>query len=232
MKASKQISESLPIMILLTLSGGFMDAYSYLCRGEVFANAQTGNILLFGVNLSMGHWSKALQYVCPVLAFAIGIAAAEFVRRKFTNRKHVHWRQIIVFCEAVILFGVMFIPQELNLLANSLTSLACGAQVESFRKFKEKFNKSKGVCLKHMKLLVDTVPKSLKDSQAAQFLACLFEKQETELSRIQQDIHKFTLKFDYRNKDADWKSSRDAIQRGMQKLKGGYPADPAYKMSK
>ena len=89
MKASKQISESLPIMILLTLSGGFMDAYSYLCRGEVFANAQTGNILLFGVNLSMGHWSKALQYVCPVLAFAIGIAAAEFVRRKFTNRKHV-----------------------------------------------------------------------------------------------------------------------------------------------
>jgi len=119
MKASKQISESLPIMILLTLSGGFMDAYSYLCRGEVFANAQTG---------------KALQYVCPVLAFAIGIAAAEFVRRKFTNRKHVHWRQIIVFCEAAILFGVMFIPQELNLLANSLTSLACGAQVESFRK--------------------------------------------------------------------------------------------------
>ena len=36
-------------------------------------------------------------------------------------------------------------------------------------KFKEKFNKSKGVCLKHMKLLVDTVPKSLKDSQAAQY---------------------------------------------------------------
>ena len=39
-------------------------------------------------------------------------------------------------------------------------------------------------------------------------------------------------KFDYRNKDADWKNSRDSIQRGMQKLKGGYPADPPYKMSK
>ena len=35
-------------------------------------------------------------------------------------------------------------------------------------------------------------------------------------------------KFDYRNKDADWKNSKDAIQRGMQKLKGGYPADPIY----
>ena len=31
-------------------------------------------------------------------------------------------------------------------------------------KFKEKFNKSKGVCLKHMKLLIDTVPKSLKET--------------------------------------------------------------------
>ena len=36
----------------------------------------------------------------------------------------------------------------------------------------------------------------------------------------------------YVNKDADWKNSRDAIQRGMQKLKGGYPADPVYKSSK
>ncbi len=42
MKASKQISESLPIMILLTLSGGFMDAYSYLCRGEVFCKCADG----------------------------------------------------------------------------------------------------------------------------------------------------------------------------------------------
>ena len=32
--------------------------------------------------------------------------------------------------------------------------------------------------------------------------------------------------------DADWKNSKDAIQRGMQKLKGGCPADPPYKMNK
>ena len=35
-----------------------------------------------------------------------------------------------------------------------------------------------------------------------------------------------------RNKDADWKNSKDAIQRGMQKLKGGYPADPVYQQKK
>ena len=38
-------------------------------------------------------------------------------------------------------------------------------------------------------------------------------------------------KFDYENKDADWKNSKDALPRGMQKLKGGYPSDAVYKKS-
>ena len=43
-----RISDSIPCVILLALSGGCMDAYSYLFRDHVFANAQTGNMLLFG----------------------------------------------------------------------------------------------------------------------------------------------------------------------------------------
>ena len=46
----------------------------------------------------------------------------------------MHWRQISVVAEAIILTIVSFLPQSHNLLANSLTSLACGIQVESFRK--------------------------------------------------------------------------------------------------
>ena len=110
-----------------------MDAYSYLCRDHVFANAQTGNILLFGVNLSTGNFTSALRYLFPVLAFALGIAIAEIARNCF-NKKHLHWRQVTLLTEAVILLAVAFIPQNLNLLANSLISLACGAQVESFQK--------------------------------------------------------------------------------------------------
>ncbi|MGC4018868.1 MAG: YoaK family protein [Muricomes sp.] len=134
MKKSQQISESLPLVILLTLSGGFMDAYSYICREHVFANAQTGNILLFGVNLSMGNFSLALRYLFPVLSFALGIALAEIIRNRFHNESHFHWRQAVLLTEAIVLFIVAFMPQNLNLLANSLISFACGAQVESFRK--------------------------------------------------------------------------------------------------
>ena len=52
----KQMSESMPLAIFLTLAGGFQDAYSYNCRGKVFANAQTGNIVLLGQNLAQGQW--------------------------------------------------------------------------------------------------------------------------------------------------------------------------------
>ena len=47
-----------------------------------------------------------------------------------------------------------------------------------------------------------------------------------------EDVSWMVEKFDHCNKDADWKNSRDAIQRGMQKLKGGYPADGPYKSSR
>ncbi|MDO5294273.1 MAG: YoaK family protein [bacterium] len=136
MKHSRQMSESLELGIVLALSGGFMDAYSYLCRDHVFANAQTGNMLLLGVNLAEGNWNTALRYGCPVLAFAIGIALADIVRIRLNELSRVHWRQIAVVCEALVLLLVSIIPLSMNLLANSLTSLACGIQVESFRKIR------------------------------------------------------------------------------------------------
>ncbi|MDD3796675.1 MAG: YoaK family protein [Lachnospiraceae bacterium] len=132
MKKNIQVSESMELGIMLALSGGFMDAYSYLERGKVFANAQTGNMLLLGVHLSEGDFSLAIRYFFPILAFGIGIALADCIRMKGISR--LHWRQISVLIEAFVLLGVSFLPQSLNLAANSLTSLACGIQVESFRK--------------------------------------------------------------------------------------------------
>lgn len=131
MKKNVQISESIELGIILALSGGFMDAYSYIQRGKVFANAQTGNMLLLGVNIAEGQYMVAFHYLFPVLAFTIGIALSEWVRLK---NKRLHWRQMAVLIEAIILLFVALIPLNMNLLANSLTSLACGIQVESFRK--------------------------------------------------------------------------------------------------
>lgn len=54
----RQMSESFRLGAVLALTGGFLDAYTYLIRGGVFANAQTGNIVLLGVRLMEGDWGR------------------------------------------------------------------------------------------------------------------------------------------------------------------------------
>ena len=67
---SRQMSEAFRTTVFLTLSGGFQDAYTYMGRGKVFANAQTGNIVLMATNFCEGDFAKALRYLLPLLAFA------------------------------------------------------------------------------------------------------------------------------------------------------------------
>ena len=72
-----QMSETVLIGSLLALAGGFLDAYTYICRGGVFANAQTGNIVLFSLHLCQMEWERALTSAIPIVAFAAGIMMTE-----------------------------------------------------------------------------------------------------------------------------------------------------------
>ena len=129
-----QMSESFYTAMFLSLSGGLQDAYTYFFRGKVFANAQTGNIVLLSDNLFAGQWDKVLHYLIPLLAFALGVFAAEMLHGQFKTLQSLHWRQLVVLCEIVLLFAVGFFPQEWNLLANAIVSFACAMQVQTFRK--------------------------------------------------------------------------------------------------
>ncbi len=134
LKINGQVSDSRRLGTILALSGGFMDAYTYILRGEVFANAQTGNVILLGISVAEGQFSMIPRYLLPILAFASGIIFSEVIRNRFKNITAIHWRQLTIIVECLILFAVGFIPLEFNLIANSLVSFSCGIQVQSFRK--------------------------------------------------------------------------------------------------
>ena len=121
-------------MILITLSGGLQDAYTYLIRDHVFANAQTGNIVLLMVSLFDGNFQKAGSYLIPILSFALGIAAAHTLSMKWKCRL-LSWRQFIILLEFMLLIAVGFIPLSLSQYANALVSFSCAMQVQSFRRF-------------------------------------------------------------------------------------------------
>ena len=129
-----QMSESFYTAMFLSLSGGLQDAYTYLFRGKVFANAQTGNIVLLSQHLFAGEWDQTFHYLVPLLAFALGVFVAELLHGRFKDLQSLHWRQLVILLEIVLLFGVGFFPQEWNLLANALVSFACAMQVQTFRK--------------------------------------------------------------------------------------------------
>ena len=133
-----QISESLALGIFLTLAGGFQDAYSYNVRDHVFANAQTGNIVLLGQNIASGNLMHALRYLLPLAAFFLGVYLTEWIKHFYKTSVKIHWRQIVLIIEILILGITGFLPNEptLNVIANIMLSFACAMQVDTFRKFR------------------------------------------------------------------------------------------------
>ena len=132
-KHGYQMSDSLIIMILLNLSGGTQDACSYFLRDHVFANAQTGNIVLMGCYLISEDFRDSIRYFLPVFCFALGVLTACFIRSKCRHTGKIHWRHLVLVMEILLLFVVGFLPPQVNWLANALTSFACAMQVQSFR---------------------------------------------------------------------------------------------------
>lgn len=128
-----QTSESFRLSALLSFSGGLQDAYTYNVRGGVFANAQTGNVVLMSQNLMLGNWGSALHYMLPLLSFAAGVFLAERIENRCKHSGRLHWRQLALLIEIALLGAVGLMPTAWNVAANMLVSFTCAMQVQSFR---------------------------------------------------------------------------------------------------
>lgn len=129
-----QMSETYVVGTILAVVGGYLDVYTYISRGEVFANAQTGNIILFGIKLAKGNFWQAFCYFLPIAAFILGVVIAELLKSN-RNTRHLHWKQIVIVIEMLTLIIVGFIPGgRWDIIANVLVSFVSSLQIESFRK--------------------------------------------------------------------------------------------------
>ena len=97
--------------------------------------------------------------------------------------------------------------------------------------FRAKVENSKGLCMHHFEKLLENAPEFLANGQREWFYETMNNLMRDNLARVQEDLDWFIDKFDYRNASADWKNSKDAVSRSMQKLKGGHPADAPYKQN-
>lgn len=129
--------DRLRLGLLLALAGGSLDCYTYLNRGRVFATAETGNLVLLGIQLARGRLDAASHYLPPILAYAVGVMAAELFRSAAEKRSvQRDWRRCVLLLECLVVAAVAVLPSGgLDPLANVLISFTSAMQVESFRSF-------------------------------------------------------------------------------------------------
>lgn len=129
------IHEMLPVGALLAVTGGYLDAYTYLIRGGVFANAETGNLVLFAMKLASGDMKVALRCLVQIVAFFCGVLCAEGIKRHFARRQILAWEHMVILLEMFLLFLTGFVPQTFpDVFVNLTIAFVCALQVDTFRK--------------------------------------------------------------------------------------------------
>ncbi|WP_458072424.1 YoaK family protein [Rhodanobacter sp. BL-MT-08] len=97
--------------MLLSSAGGFLDAFTWLGHGGVFANAQTGNVVLLGIYAASGQWGKSLRHVPPILAFFIGVFVAFRLRLNESRQSRQRTALISLAIEIAFLVVVAVLPR-------------------------------------------------------------------------------------------------------------------------
>jgi uncharacterized membrane protein YoaK (UPF0700 family) len=114
---------SLLVASLLCMSGGFLDAFTWLSLG-VFANSQTDNVVFLGVFAQSGQWQRALHHLLPLAAFILGALVA--ARSRAARRCLVGE----IVCLAAAMLMLHRVPDEIVIL---IISFGVALQSASFR---------------------------------------------------------------------------------------------------
>lgn len=126
--ASYPRDEALQIAGLLAFIGGYLEAYTWIVH-RVFANAQSANLVFLWVYVTSGEWEAAARYAPPLLAFAVGVTLACWLRWSAPQQA----ARISTLTEIVFLFFVAIINNRLPEVAGTLgLSLVAAFQMVSF----------------------------------------------------------------------------------------------------
>lgn len=103
---------SLGVAVLLTLSGGFLDAFTYVGHGQVFANSMTGNVVFVAIYTARGDWGDVIRHILPIIAFLIGIFVAHAMRLPKARKYLPAPALTCLAIEAISLLIASFLPRS------------------------------------------------------------------------------------------------------------------------
>ncbi|MGW4567266.1 YoaK family protein [Streptomyces sp. NPDC004561] len=124
--------DTLAVGVLLAAVGGFLDAYTYV-RHAVFANLQSGNVLLFCVEATARHWHRAILLLIPIAAFGIGVLLVEALGVPRTKRLVRRPVRLILTIQIALLAAIASLPADAPEQATTVTvSFVAALQFSTF----------------------------------------------------------------------------------------------------
>lgn len=96
----------------LIVIAGVFGAYTFLLRGNVFCNGQTGNVVLMGMALGAGKWSEALYYLIPISAYLMGAFVSELLPKPIKQWLPIRWDTLLIAIEMIVVLILGFIPES------------------------------------------------------------------------------------------------------------------------
>jgi len=106
------LSEQAWFYHVMILVAGFFGAFTYLLRGNVFCNAQTGNVVLMGLALGQGKVRQALYYLIPISAYIAGAFLSELLPGPVKRHLRVRWDTLFIAVEMAVVLALGFVPDS------------------------------------------------------------------------------------------------------------------------
>lgn len=122
------------VFLMLMLVAGFYGVFTFLLRGGVFCNAQTGNFVFLAIAIGTFQWKQALYYLLPMSAYLLGTIVSEIIPRPVKRTHIIRWDTLLVLIEmiAVVILGLL--PETAPYQISQITiNFICAMQYNTFR---------------------------------------------------------------------------------------------------
>jgi uncharacterized membrane protein YoaK (UPF0700 family) len=122
------------VFAVLIFVAGFYGAFTYVLRGGVFCNAQTGNMLYLAMELGKGNFLNALYYLLPMCAYLLGAVCSEFLPNPIKKIRLIRWDTFLIIIEMVVVVFLGFLPESAPFQISQIAiNFICSMQYNTFR---------------------------------------------------------------------------------------------------
>lgn len=150
------------VFLMLMLVAGFYGVYTFVLRGGVFCNAQTGNFVFLAIAVGSFKWKQALYYFLPMSAYLIGTIVSEIIPKPVKRTHIIRWDTLLILIEMIAVVILGWLPETAPYQIPQITiNFICAMQYNTFRQA-QGIPMATTFCTNHVRQIGLTIAKSLR----------------------------------------------------------------------